>query len=218
MYNTVFRTEIHDQTHRKFLDTFMGPNAIASAMMTILRNNAYVLAARVGMDIYMPSTRLGTFKFFSTLTFDALRKGIFSETFLHVRIFRQFFETRTDLISFAVFWAAAKYKKAYIDPPAPPPPTTTAAPETTTSRNYSYYSTKGNNRLTYGSQLDNDFNIDYTRNENDKFYHNLNAERDPYTESYIKHSGFQSKYSKLEKEIPFLIKDIQSLVGHYKPK
>jgi len=89
MYNTVFRTEIHDQTHRKFLDTFMGPNAIASAMMTILRNNAYVLAARVGMDIYMPSTRLGTFKFFSTLTFDALRKGIFSETFLHVRIFRQ---------------------------------------------------------------------------------------------------------------------------------
>jgi hypothetical protein len=37
MYNTFFRHEIHDQDHRKWLDTYMGPNAIASSMMGVVR-------------------------------------------------------------------------------------------------------------------------------------------------------------------------------------
>jgi hypothetical protein len=133
MYNTFYRTEIEDQQHRKFLDTFMGPNAIASSMMGVIRNYFYTLACRVTMDLIIPQTRYGTIKTFQTLTFTVLKSQTFAEGFLHTRFFRQFFETGIDFFAFAVFWIVTKYKNTYLDPPADPPApatTTTASPPT----------------------------------------------------------------------------------------
>ena len=131
MYNTLYRTEIENQDHRKFLDTFMGPNAIAASMMAVVRNYNYLLACRVAMDILIPLTRPGTLKIFQNLTFTILKTQTFAESFLHTRIFRQLFETGLDMFTFAVFWFMTKYKNKYIDPP--PPPLTTAATANTTT-------------------------------------------------------------------------------------
>jgi hypothetical protein len=141
MYNRFYRTEIEDQDHRKFLDTFMGPNAIAASMMSVIRNYFYTLACRISMDLLIPITRMGTIKTFETLTFDVLRKGTFAEGFLHTRFFRQIFETGLDLCQFSTFWLVTKYKNKYIDPPPEPMPEpepeneaeTTTTPITTTS-------------------------------------------------------------------------------------
>ncbi len=130
MYNSVFRTEIEEQDHRKWLDTFMGPNAIASSMLGVTRNYFYTLACRVTMDLLIPATRLGTIKTFQTLTFTILKSQTFAEGFLHTRFFRQLFETALDYAVFAVFWIATKYKNKYVDPPPDPATTTTAAPPT----------------------------------------------------------------------------------------
>ena len=97
MYNTLYRTEIENQDHRKFLDTFMGPNAIAASMMSLVRNYVYNLALRISIDLLLPVTRLGTIKVFQTFTFTVLKNGAFAEGFLHTRFFRQFFETGLDL-------------------------------------------------------------------------------------------------------------------------
>ncbi|EFX60399.1 hypothetical protein DAPPUDRAFT_124323, partial [Daphnia pulex] len=128
MYNSLYRTEIHNQDHRKFLDTFMGPNAIASAMMGVTRNYVYTLACRVTLDLLLPITRPGTIRTFQTLTFTLLKNQTFAEGFLHTRFFRQIFETGISFVTWAVFWIVTKYKNKYLDPPP-----TTAAPSTTTT-------------------------------------------------------------------------------------
>jgi hypothetical protein len=146
MYNTFYRTEIEDQQHRKFLDTFMGPNAIASSMMGVIRNYFYTLACRVTMDLIIPQTRYGTIKTFQTLTFTVLKSQTFAEGFLHTRFSRQFFETGIDFFAFAVFWIVTIYKNTYLDPPADPPApatTTTASPPTEGSPQ------NQNNRVSY---------------------------------------------------------------------
>ena len=130
MYNSFYRTEIDDQDHRKFIDTFMGPNAIAASMMSAIRNYFYTLACRVSMDLLIPITRMGTIKTFQTLTFDVLRKGAFAEGFLHTRFFRQIFETGLDLCTFSTFWIITKYKNKYIDPPPEPKPEPETEPPT----------------------------------------------------------------------------------------
>jgi hypothetical protein len=89
MYNSLYRTEIENQDHRKFLDTFLGPNSVASAMMSLARNYVYLLACRVAVDILIPLTRPGTIKEFQRLTFTVLKNQTFAEGFLHTRIFRQ---------------------------------------------------------------------------------------------------------------------------------
>jgi hypothetical protein len=135
MYNSLYRTEIHNQDHRKFLDTFMGPNAIASAMMGVTRNYFYTLACRVTLDLLLPITRPGTIRTFQTLTFTVLKNQTFAEGFLHTRFFRQVFETGISFVTWAVFWIVTKYKNKYLDPPpttAAPSTTTTTAAETTT--------------------------------------------------------------------------------------
>ena len=132
MYNTLYRTEIDDQDGRKFIDTFVGPNSIASAMMAVVRNYHYTLACRVALDLLIPQTRGATIKYFQTLTFTVYKTQGFAEGFLHTRFFRQLFETALDFFAIGVFWIVAKYKNKYIDPP-PPIPTTTAAPTNSTT-------------------------------------------------------------------------------------
>ena len=147
MYNTFFRTEIEDQDHRKYLDTYMGPNAIASSMMGVVRNYVYTLACRVSMDLLIPITRMGTISFFHTFTFKGLKKATFAEGFLHTRFFRQIFETGLDMFAFSTFWIMTKYKNKYVDPP--PEPTTTAAPPTTPSHHYAPQRPNHYNRISY---------------------------------------------------------------------
>ena len=127
MYNTLYRTEIENQDHRKFLDTFMGPNAIAASMMSVVRNYVYNLGLRLSINLLIPLTRPGTIKLFQTFTFTVLKNLTFAEGFLHTRFFRQIFETALDYCTFGVFWFMTKYKNKYVDPPPP----TTAAPTTT---------------------------------------------------------------------------------------
>ena len=155
MYNSVFRSEIEDQAHRKWLDTFMGPNAIASAMLGVTRNYFYTLACRVSMDLLIPITRLGTIKTFQTLTFAILKKQTFAEGFLHTRFFRQLFETGLDYAVFAVFWIATKYKNKYVDPPPDPATTTTAAPPTGRPTN------RPRKRISYDSNLPYNYELNY---------------------------------------------------------
>ena len=172
MYNSFYRTEIDDQDHRKFIDTFMGPNAIAASMMSVIRNYFYTLACRVSMDLLIPVTRMGTIKTFQTLTFDVLRKGTFAEGFLHTRFFRQIFETGLDLCTFSTFWIITKYKNKYIDPPpeskpepeTEPPTTsyittssTTQKPKSDSGSSYTYYSS--NKFIESTSQSYNDVSI-----------------------------------------------------------
>ena len=167
MYNTFFRTEIEDQDHRKYIDTYMGPNAIASSMMGVVRNYVYTLACRVSMDLLIPITRMGTIKFFQTFTFTDLKKATFAEGFLHTRFFRQFFETGIDLFEFATFWVMTNYKNKYIDPPIP---ATTLAPPTTTS---AFTADPHHNNL---------------YNRIDHNYNNYNNQNDATTESYLENS------------------------------
>jgi hypothetical protein len=54
--------DIVDQELRKFLDNFLGPNAIASAMMSTARNSLYRMAVRVALGLFLPITRYGTIK------------------------------------------------------------------------------------------------------------------------------------------------------------
>lgn len=171
MYNTYFRNEIEDQDHRKYIDTYMGPNAIASSMMGVVRNYVYTLACRVSMDLLIPITRMGTIKFFQTFTFTDLKKATFAEGFLHTRFFRQVFETGIDLFEFATFWVTSTYKNKYIDPP--PPTVSTAATTTTTTTAAATTSNEHQHNL-YNR-------IDYNYNNN--YYNNKNYET---TESYLK--------------------------------
>ena len=135
MYNTLYRTEIENQDHRKFLDTFMGPNSIASAMMGVLRNYCYTLAVRVSLDLFLPSTRYPTIKFFQNFSFAGLKSASFAEGFLNNRFFRQLFETALDFFAWGTFWIMTKYKNKYFDPPPPTTPAPTTEAATTTESN-----------------------------------------------------------------------------------
>ena len=203
MYNTFYRTEIEDQDHRRFIDTFMGPNAIAASMMSVIRNYFYTLACRVSMDLLIPITRLATIKTFQTMTFDVLRKATFAEGFLHTRFFRQIFETGLDFFTWAVFWFMTKYKNKYVNSP----PTTTATPTTTeattmeeattiivndTSPEYFYITTTPlTQNSKYAPFIDNNFEssasstlnyIDLLKSTSEKYIY-INPE--PYTEPKI---------------------------------
>lgn len=206
MYNTYFRTEIEDQDHRKYIDTYMGPNAIASSMMGVVRNYVYTLACRVSMDLLIPITRMGTLKFFQTFTFTDLKKATFAEGFLHTRFFRQVFETGIDLFEFATFWVTTNYKNKYIDPP-PPTATTAAAPTTTTTSAYkpSEHHNNHYNRIDYNHNYYNSHNHETTENYPK---HSSTFDDDKYEQPYNPYDDANDRYD------TFYHQYVQPYTGH----
>ncbi len=71
----------------------------------------------------------GTIRTFRNLTYEALKKTVFSENFLHNRLFRHIVHSAIDITSLSTFWLVASYKKLRLDPPT----TTTMKPTTTTT-------------------------------------------------------------------------------------
>jgi hypothetical protein len=62
-YNSMYRTRIGDEEALKFLDYFLGPNAIASAMLSAVRNSLSRMAVRVALGLFLPVTRAGGCQF-----------------------------------------------------------------------------------------------------------------------------------------------------------
>jgi hypothetical protein len=52
MYNSLYRTEIENPDSRKFLDTFMGPNSIASAASPAVASFAIISSAFI-LPLYL---------------------------------------------------------------------------------------------------------------------------------------------------------------------
>ena len=98
-------------------------------MLSVFRNSLSRMAVRVALGLFLPGTRAGTIRTFSNLTYGVLRRTVFSENFLHNRIFRHIVHSATDILSLSTFWFVASYKKLRIDPPS----TTTMKPTTTTT-------------------------------------------------------------------------------------
>jgi hypothetical protein len=88
MYNGVYRTMIDDNDSRKFLDTFLGPTITVSHAMRIVRNAYFSIATRFILLLFLPLTRVQTMKFLQSLSFTAMKAVMFSDSFLHNRIFR----------------------------------------------------------------------------------------------------------------------------------
>ena len=88
MYNGVYRTMIEDNESRKFLDTFLGPTITVSHAMRIVRNAYFSIATRFILLLYLPLTRYETMKFIQNASFKSLKAVMFSDGFLHNRIFR----------------------------------------------------------------------------------------------------------------------------------
>lgn len=68
---------IGDEDGRKFLDYFLGPNAIAAAMLSAVRNSLSRMSVRVALGLFLPVTRAGVnFINVSQAAFELLRSQI----------------------------------------------------------------------------------------------------------------------------------------------
>ena len=117
MYNTFYRTMIADNDVRKFLDTFVGPTVSLASMMRIFRNGAFSLSTRIGLGLFVPIPRARTIYLLQNFNFTLFKTTIFSELYLHQRIWRHIFENGCGLIGLSTYYAVFRYKKAYLDPP-----------------------------------------------------------------------------------------------------
>ena len=128
MYNSVYRTMIEDNESRKFLDTFVGPTVSLASMMRIFRNGLFSLSTRIGLGIFVPISRARTLFLLQNFTFTLFKNTIFSEAYLHQRIWRHIFENGCGIIGLSTYYAVFRFKKAYLDPPPEKTETTTTAP------------------------------------------------------------------------------------------
>ena len=135
MYNSFFRPTFIDNENRKFIDTFVGPTVTTASMMRIFRNGSFSITTRIGLGLFIPLTRARTIFLLQTLTFTVLKNTIFSELFLHQRIWRHIFENACGLMGLTTYYFVFRFKRAYLDPPPEKPTTTTAKPETTPAYN-----------------------------------------------------------------------------------
>ena len=117
MYNGVYRTMIADNEARKFLDTFVGPTVTAASMMRIFRNGSFSLMTRIALGLFLPVTRARTLYLLQNFTFTLFKNTIFSEAYLHQRIWRHIFENGCGIIGLSTYYAVFRYKKAFLDPP-----------------------------------------------------------------------------------------------------
>ena len=118
MYNTFYRTTIVDQEARKLLDTFVGPTFSMASMMRIFRNNSFSLATRIGLGLFVPIPRARTLYLLQNFNFTLFKNTIFSELYLHQRIWRHIFENACTIIGSSTYYAVFRYKRAYLDPPS----------------------------------------------------------------------------------------------------
>lgn len=117
MYNGVYRTMIDDNEARKFLDTFVGPTVSAASMMRIFRNGVFSLTTRISLGLFVPLSRERTLYLLRFFTFTLFKQTIFSEIYLHQRLWRHIFENGCGLIGLSTYYAVFKFKKAFLDPP-----------------------------------------------------------------------------------------------------
>jgi hypothetical protein len=136
---------IDDNEARKFLDTFVGPSVSMASILRIIRNATSSLFLRITLDLFLPLTRETTLKILRGFTFTALKNIVFSELYLHQRIWRHIFENGCGLLGDSTYYIMFKIKKAYFDPPAEkkkpegsttpaPKPANGTAPSTTTKK------------------------------------------------------------------------------------
>jgi hypothetical protein len=118
MYNTFYRTTIVDQEARKLLDTFVGPTFSMASMMRIFRNNSFSLATRIGLGLFVPIPRARTLYLLQNFNFTLFKNTIFSELYLHQRIWRHIFENACTIIGSSTYYAVYRYKRAYLDQPS----------------------------------------------------------------------------------------------------
>jgi hypothetical protein len=115
MYNTFYRATIADNEVRKFLDTFVGPTTSFASMLRIFRNGSFSLTTRIALDIFLPLTRPRALYLLQNFSFTLLKNTIFSELYLHQRIWRHIFENACSFIGSSTYYAVFRYKQAYLD-------------------------------------------------------------------------------------------------------
>ena len=108
---------ISDNEARKFIDTFVGPTVSAASMMRIFRNGLFSLSTRIGLGLFIPLTRERALYLLRFFTFTLFKQTIFSELYLHQRIWRHIFENGCGIMGLSTYYAVFRYKKAYFDPP-----------------------------------------------------------------------------------------------------
>jgi len=114
MYNTYYRTMIEDNEARKFIDTFVGPTVSAASSMRIFRNGLFSLSTRIGLGFFIPLTRERTLYLLRFFTFTLFKNTIFSELYLHQRIWRHIFENACGLIGSSTFYLVFRLNQAYL--------------------------------------------------------------------------------------------------------
>jgi hypothetical protein len=123
---------IDDNEARKFLDTFVGPSVSMASALRMVRNATFSLFLRIALDLFLPLTRETSLKILRGFTFTALKNVVFSELYLHQRIWRHIFENACGLMGVSTYYIMFKIRKAYLDPPAEkkkPEGSTTPAPK-----------------------------------------------------------------------------------------
>ena len=113
MYNTFYRSMIVDNDARKFLDTFVGPTVSAASSMRIFRNGLFSLSTRIGLGLFVPLTRERTLYLLRFFTFTLFKQTIFSELYLHQRLWRHIFENGCGLMGLSTYYAVFRINKAY---------------------------------------------------------------------------------------------------------
>jgi len=114
MYNTFYRTMIEDNEARKFIDTFVGPTVSAASSMRIFRNGLFSLSTRIGLGFFIPLTRERTLYLLRFFTFTLFKNTIFSELYLHQRLWRHIFENACGLIGLSTYYIVFRLNKAYL--------------------------------------------------------------------------------------------------------
>lgn len=114
MYNSFYRTMIEDNEARKFLDTFVGPTVSAASSMRIFRNGLFSLSTRIGLGFFIPLTRERSLYLLRNFTFTLLKTTIFSELYLHQRIWRHIFENACGLMGLSTYYVIFRLNKAYL--------------------------------------------------------------------------------------------------------
>jgi hypothetical protein len=83
---------IEDNEARKFIDTFVGPTVSAASMMRIFRNGLFSVSTRIGLGLFVPIPRERTLYLLRNFNFTLFKTTIFSELYLHQRLWCPFCE------------------------------------------------------------------------------------------------------------------------------
>ena len=106
---------IEDYEARKFLDRFVGPTVSAASSMRIFRNGLFSLTTRIGLGFFVPLTRERTLYLLRFFTFTLFKNTIFSELYLHQRLWRHIFENGCGLIGISTYYIVFRLNKAYLE-------------------------------------------------------------------------------------------------------